>query len=122
MLTVTLGKAKVGVSVMVGVGVILGVRVNVEVGVIVGVFVGVSVGVNVAVGVGVLVQAAAVAVTAVAVMVACISGDGPQADRTSRDSIALITCCFFRGNPDIMERVYVLEKGLSIGIKEPHVS
>jgi len=79
-LTVTDGKAKVGVSVIVVVGVILGVSVNVTVGMIVAV----SVGVNVAVGEGVLVHAAAVAVIAVEVMVAWISGDGPQAVKTSR--------------------------------------
>ena len=61
------------------VGVSVGVGVRVGVGVSVGVGVGVLVGVLVAVGVGV--QAAAEAVIAVAVMAACCSGEGPQADK-----------------------------------------
>jgi hypothetical protein len=55
--------------------------------------VGVTVGVNVAVGDGVSVQASAVAVMAVAVRVACISGDGPQAVRTTNSK--MIVCSFF---------------------------
>ena len=98
MLTVTAGKANVGVGVIVGEGVMLGVRV------IVGVVVSVAVGeeVNVAVGVGVSVHAAAVAVMDVAVMVACISGDGPQADRMSRKNTELKTGFILGGSPDIM--------------------
>jgi hypothetical protein len=79
-LTVTEGKVKVGVGVMVGEGVMDGVRVNVGVRVIVGV----SVNANVAVGGGVSVHAAAVAV-----MVACISGEGAQADRNIRKMIGI---------------------------------
>ena len=70
---------------MVGVGVMLGVNVKVDVGVIVGV----SVGVKVAVGDGVTVHAAAVAVMALDVMVACVSGEGPQAVRSSRNRMAV---------------------------------
>lgn len=81
MLTITDGNANVGVGVMVGEGVMLGVNVNVKVGD--GVIVAVAVGVKVGVLVGVWVHEAAVAVMDVAVIVACISGDGPQAVRTS---------------------------------------
>ena len=70
---------------MVGEGVMLGVKVIVGVNVIVAV----GVNVNVAVGTGVSVHAAAVAVMDVAVMVACFSGDGPQADKTSRNKIVV---------------------------------
>jgi len=76
-LTVTDGKVNVGVGVMVAVGVMVGVSVMVAVGVTVGV----SVGRGVDVEEGVAVHAAAVAVMEVAIMVACISGDGPQADK-----------------------------------------
>jgi len=80
LLTVTDGKVKVGVGVIDGEGVMLGVKVMVGDDVIVAVGVGVKVGV----GVGVAVQAAALAVRAVDVMVACLSDEGAQADRTSR--------------------------------------
>lgn len=60
-----------------GVGELVEVGESVGVGVWVGVGLGVKVGVLVAVGVGV--QAAAVAVKAVEVIVACCSGEGPQA-------------------------------------------
>jgi hypothetical protein len=62
----------VGVRVMVGVEEAVGVFVKVEVEVKVGV------DDEVRVGVGVRVQTAAVAVRAVAVMVDCCSGEGPQ--------------------------------------------
>ena len=83
------GNAKVGVGVMVGEGVMVGVGVSVGVNVLVGVGVWVSVGVNVGVlvGVGVFVHAAAVAVAAVAVMVACCSAEGPQAAMKVRKRI-----------------------------------
>ena len=113
-MTVTEGKANVGVGVMVGEGVMLGVKVTVGVNVIVAV----GVEVNIAVGVGVSVHAAAVAVMEIEVMVVCISGDGPQADRMSRRNIELKTGFIFSRSPDMMWRVYVMEKGLSIGKKE----
>ena len=85
MLTVASGKLNVGVRVKVGVSVNVGVGVSVNVGVIVGVSVGVEVKVGVKVlvavyvgvkvGVNVFVHMDAVAVWAVAVMVACHSGD-----------------------------------------------
>ena len=109
-MTVTEGKANVGVGVMVGEGVMLGVKVSVGVDVIVAV--GVVVNVNVVVGVAV--HEAAVAVIALAVMVACVSSDGPQADRMSRRNIELKTGFIFRGSPDIVYRVYGLGIGLSI--------
>ena len=84
-MTVTDGKAKVGVGVMDAVEVMLGVKVRVGVKVMVGV----SVGVNVAVGDSVSVHAAAVAVTAVAVMVACTEGERLQAIERSRNRIAI---------------------------------
>jgi len=76
-LTVTVGKAKVAVDMMVGEGVMDGVRVSVGVKVKVGVDVFVDVKVNVEVGVRV--QVSAVAVSAVATNVACCSGEGAQA-------------------------------------------
>jgi hypothetical protein len=79
-LTVTVGKANVGVGDMVGEGVREGV--NVSVGISVKVGVNVFVGVNVNVEVGVFVQVSAVAVRAVATKVACCSGEGAQADNT----------------------------------------
>jgi len=77
-LTVTVGKENVGVAETVGVNVSVGVRVSVGVKVMVGVYV--SVGVKVNVGVGVFVHESAVAVKAVAVRVACCSGEAPQAE------------------------------------------
>jgi hypothetical protein len=74
--TVTFGKSKVGVGIMVGVGVMVGVNVCVGVGVSVGVYVAVKV----AVGLGVCVQTAAVAVCIVAVRLARASGEGSQAE------------------------------------------
>ena len=70
-MTVTVGNAKVGVAVMVGVNVIVGVSMTV----------GVNVGGGVKVDVGVSVHAAAVAVMDVAVKANCSSGEGPQAVR-----------------------------------------
>lgn len=97
-MTVTAGKVNVGVGVMVGEGVILGVKVTVGVNVIVAV----GVDVNVDVAVDVTVHEAAVAVIALAVMVACISIDGPQADRTSKKIIELKTGFIFSRSLDIM--------------------
>ena len=76
-----------GVKVLVGVwvGVSDGVGVKVSVGV--GVNVAVEVGVGVFVMVGVAVHDAAVAVSAVAVMVACSSALGPQAVRNNNPII-----------------------------------
>jgi hypothetical protein len=86
-LTVTSGKSKVGEGVMVGVNVMAGV--NVGVGVEVSVGVKVYVGVKVSVGIGVFVHMAAVVVWVVAVMAACSSGEGPQAEtRTKRKKIS----------------------------------
>jgi len=85
LLTVTDGKAKVGEGVMDAVGVMLGVKVGVGVKVMVGV----SVGMEVSVGKGVSVHAAAVAETAVAVMVACNEGERLQAIERSRNRIAI---------------------------------
>ena len=82
MLTVTVGKANVGVAVIVGVSVT--VEVNVIVGVFVSVNVGVKDGVGVNVGTGVSVQEAAVPVSTVEVCVACCSGEGAQAERHNR--------------------------------------
>jgi tetrahydrodipicolinate N-succinyltransferase len=79
-----LGKSKVGL------GVIVGVKVMVGVGVMLGVDVGVDVGVKVKVGVKVRVHMAAVAVLAVAVMVACCSGEGPQAETAKRRAMPAI--------------------------------
>jgi hypothetical protein len=97
-LTVASGKLNVGVMVKVGVSVNVDVGVSVNVGVIVGVSVGVKVKVGVGVivevlvavavyvvvkvGVNVFVHRNAVAVSAVAVMVACHWGDNLQ--ETSR--------------------------------------
>ncbi len=70
--------------------------VGVRVGVGVWVGVGVSVGVGVLVDVGVGVQAAAVAVWAVAVIAACCSGDGPQADNRIKKhemKTTVFICC-----------------------------
>jgi len=97
--TVTLGKLNVGVGVKVGEGVMVGVEVavGVKVGVKVSVKVGVEVevGVKVRVEVGVRVQAAAVAVWEVAVMVACSSGEGPQAEsRKTNKSRLMKEACF----------------------------
>ena len=75
----TVGNAKVGVAVMVGVSVT--VEVNVIVDVLVSVNVGVRDGVEVNVGTGVSVQDEAMPVSAVAVCVACCSGEGAQAER-----------------------------------------
>jgi hypothetical protein len=82
--TVTSGKSNVGVAVTVNVGVIVAVRVLVGVDVMVGV--DVSVGVNINVRVDVLVHEAAVAVMAVAVRVACCSGDGAQDAANNRSN------------------------------------
>jgi hypothetical protein len=96
-LTVASGKLNVGVSVNVGVvvsvnvGVIVGVSVVVEVKVGVKVLVAVYVGVKV--GVNVFVHINAVAVWAVAVMVACHSGDKLQETsrkQTRRNGIVLL--------------------------------
>jgi hypothetical protein len=76
-LTVNTGNAKVGVRVIVGVGVKLGAKVSVGVGVFVNV--GVSVGVSVYVGVKVFVQEEAVLVAAAEACVATCSALGPQA-------------------------------------------
>jgi hypothetical protein len=100
LLTVTLGKLKVGEGVMEGVKVIVGVKVFVAVKVKVGVGVReeVTEGVNVNVGVDVLVQAAAVAVSAVAVRVDCCSREGPhpasrrQAERKQAKKGARLIC------------------------------
>ena len=73
---------KVGVRVKVGVEV--GVGVEVEVGVEEAVRVAVGVKVEVGVMVGVRVQETAVAVRAVAVMVDCCSGEGPQPARAKK--------------------------------------
>ena len=73
-----MGKAKVGVAVIVNVGVIVGVKVIVGVNV--------SVGMKVEVGTGVCVHEAAVAVSDVAVSVACCSGDGAHAVMNNRNN------------------------------------
>ena len=83
MLTVTVGKAKVGVAAMVGVKEMVGVNVAVDV----------NVGGGVKVDVGVSVNAAAVAVMDVAVKTTCSSGEGPQALRMN--SMANKTINFF---------------------------
>jgi hypothetical protein len=92
-LTTTVGKAKVGVGVMVGVSVGGGVKVWVGVGVFVGVGVevGVALGVGVKVFVGVFVGVG-VCVHADAVMVACCSAEGPQevSRRRQRNKVALV--------------------------------
>jgi hypothetical protein len=76
-LTVNTGNAKVGVKVIVGVGVSLGVKVSV--GAVVFVSVGARVGVSVYVGVKVFVQEVAVLVAATEVWGATCSTLGPQA-------------------------------------------
>jgi hypothetical protein len=78
------GNAKVGVNVIVGVGVKLGVKVSVGVNVLVNV--GVIVGVSVYVGVNVLVHEIAVLVAAADVWVATCSTLGLQA---ARDNIII---------------------------------
>jgi hypothetical protein len=89
-LTVTEGKAKVGVGVMVGVSVWVGVSVIVGVKVIVKVGLGVNVEVAVAVAVldGVEVHAAEVADAA-------CSGESPQAERSTIPTVRPIRKLFF---------------------------
>ena len=86
LLTVTVGNANDGVGVIVGDNVMEGVKVIV--GVKVSVIVGVKVceGTLVAVGAGVSVHISAVAVSAVAVCVACCSGEGAHAEMNSTTS------------------------------------
>ena len=75
-MTVKTGRAKVGVSVMVGVGVTVGVCVSVGVNVLVKVGVNVGVLLLVIVGVKVCVQDSAVEVAATDVIVDTFSGEG----------------------------------------------
>jgi hypothetical protein len=80
MMTLNVGRAKVGVGVMDGVSVGMGVKVLV--GVKMGVGVEVRVAVSVEVGIGVEVQGAAVAVWSAAVFTTWTSGGEPQAENT----------------------------------------
>jgi hypothetical protein len=79
-LTVTAGKANVGVGEIVSVGVILGVGVMVAVEVAGGV----EVSVSVADGDGTSLRASVMPVLALAVGVACITGEAAQADTNKK--------------------------------------
>jgi hypothetical protein len=102
--TVTFGKSKVGLGVMLGVAVMVGVGVMVGVRVAVSVNVGVFVKVKVAVGVNVFVHKAAVAVLTVEAIVACASGEAPQAESRSTIGSRKSRNCFISNSGRFWEK------------------
>ena len=94
--TVTLGNSKVGVGVMVGVGVIVGVSVKVGVGVELRVNVGVNVyvDVKVSVGMGVFVEINPVAVWTVTARPGCTIVGKLQAERSIKTRMTRKEVCF----------------------------